>query len=82
MQDPQFVKRYKTADRPGAYARVLREGVLRAGEPVRLESYIGDRISLREIMRTYGQRLDSAERARYLAAPIAERLRAKLEAAS
>jgi MOSC domain-containing protein YiiM len=33
--DPRFVKRFARAGRPGAYLRVLREGDVAAGDPVR-----------------------------------------------
>lgn len=80
MDDPKFVKRYMQAARPGAYARVLREGVVRAGDPVRLLPYGGARVALPEMMRSFGRRLEGAERARYLSAPIHHKLRALLEA--
>jgi MOSC domain-containing protein YiiM len=79
MDDPQFVKRYTRAARPGAYARVLQEGVLRAGDDVRHIAFEGVRITMPEMMRTFGRRLEGAELARYLAAPIHYRLRAFLE---
>lgn len=79
MGDPKFVKRYMKAARPGAYARVLREGAVQAGEGVRYVPYQGGRITLPELMRTNGQRLEGEERARYLAAPIHFKLRAFLE---
>ena len=78
MDDPHFVKRYTSAGRPGAYARVLAEGVLKAGDAVVHTPYERERITMPEMIRTFGQRLEGAERARYLAAPIHHKLRAFL----
>jgi MOSC domain-containing protein YiiM len=80
MGDPKFVRRYAKAERPGAYARVLREGVVRAGDAVSFQPYDGPRITMPELMRSHGKRMDDAERSRYLAAPISSRLRAMIEA--
>jgi MOSC domain-containing protein YiiM len=79
MTDPKFVKRYTQAARPGAYARVLREGAVRVGEAVRYLPYQGGRVPLPDMMRTFGQKLEGEEKARYLAAPIHYKLRAFLE---
>ena len=79
MDDPQFVKRYTKAARPGAYARVLREGVLRAGDSVGHAGFDGERVTMPELIRSFGRKLQGAELARYLAAPIHHKLRAFLE---
>jgi MOSC domain-containing protein YiiM len=79
MDDPQFVKRYTKAARPGAYARVLREGVLRAGDSVSLAAFDGERVTMPEMIRSFGKKLQGAELARYLTAPIHYKLRAFLE---
>lgn len=81
MDDPQMVKRYTRAARPGAYARVLREGMLKVGDPVEYLPYAGQRITMPDLMRTYRLKLEGEERARYLSAPIHYKLRAQLEAA-
>lgn len=75
MDDPKFVKRYTKAARPGAYARVLRPGLLTAGNHVAYTPYQGERITMPELMRTYGKRLDGEERQRFLSAPIHFKLR-------
>lgn len=93
MGDPTFVKRYRHAERPGVYCRVIREGTVAAGEPVRLEPYDDSRLSVGpplglgpplgvlEMFRDfYADRWDEARLRRYLAAPIAERDRAELAA--
>jgi MOSC domain-containing protein YiiM len=36
--DPRMVKRFALAERPGTYLRILREGELRAGDPVEILS--------------------------------------------
>jgi MOSC domain-containing protein YiiM len=78
MGDPTIVKRYAAAARPGAYARVLEEGVARVGDVVDYTPVVGDRVSMPELMRTHGRRLDEETRRRILAAPIGERLRAMI----
>jgi MOSC domain-containing protein YiiM len=75
MDDPKFVKRYMKAARPGAYARVLKEGTLAAGDAVCYTPYEGERITMPELMRTFGHKLEGEERARYLSAPIHYKLR-------
>lgn len=76
MGDPQFVKRFRAAERPGLYCRVLREGQAQAGDPVSLELYNGERISVQESMRDYYEpKLSEAAIRRYLDAPIAIRMR-------
>ncbi|WP_170965046.1 MULTISPECIES: MOSC domain-containing protein [unclassified Rhizobium] len=79
MADPKFVKRYTDAARPGIYCRVIRGGIAEAGLPVEHQSFAGDKVTMPELMETFGRRLSEADRARYLAAPIHYRLRAMLE---
>lgn len=74
MGDPQFVKRFRHAERPGVYCRVIREGEIRAGEPIRHEPYNGVIITAGEMFRDfYDRHWDEARLRRYLAAPIAIR---------
>lgn len=80
MDDRMFVKRYTKAGRPGAYARVINEGQIRAGMEVIYLPFDGARITMPEMMRTFGQKLTGEERARYLSAPIHHKLRSALEA--
>jgi MOSC domain-containing protein YiiM len=76
MGDPQFVKRFRAAERPGLYCRVLREGQVQAGDPVSVELYGAERISVQESMRDYYEpELSAAAIRRYLDAPIAIRMR-------
>jgi MOSC domain-containing protein YiiM len=82
MDDPQFVKRFRAAERPGLYCRVTREGMVQAGDEVRLEAYAGETISLVQMYRDYYEKEKSRESLqRHLAAPISIRARADLEAA-
>lgn len=80
MGDPQFVKRFRHAERPGLYCRVLREGFVRAGDEVRLEPCPVETATLLEIFRDhYDRTADKATLRRFLQAPIAIRARKSLE---
>ncbi|HEX2981385.1 MAG TPA: MOSC domain-containing protein, partial [Anaerolineaceae bacterium] len=88
MGDPNFIKRYRLAERPGLYCRVLREGALQAGDPVVYQPFPGEAVTILEVFRDYYQPDRSeADIRRFLAAPLAirvrkvkeEQLRAKLE---
>jgi MOSC domain-containing protein YiiM len=80
MGDPAFVKRFRYAERPGLYCRVLREGVVRAGDSVTVERYDRDTIGVIEMFRDwYLPQLPEPAIRRQLAAPIAIRARAELE---
>ncbi|ACI57337.1 MOSC domain containing protein [Rhizobium leguminosarum bv. trifolii WSM2304] len=80
MNDPKFVKRYTVAARPGIYCRVVTGGVAKPGMPVEYQPFRGEKVTIAELMETFGRRLSAADRARYLAAPIHYKLRAMLEA--
>ncbi|AUW45196.1 MULTISPECIES: MOSC domain-containing protein [Rhizobium] len=80
MADPKFVKRYTVAARPGIYCRVIRGGVVKTGMPVSHQPFAGEKVTMPELMETFGRRLSETDRARYLAAPIHYKLRALLEA--
>jgi hypothetical protein len=45
------------------------------GDEVRHTAFDGERITMPDLMRTYGKRLEGEERERYLAAPIHYKLR-------
>lgn len=70
MGEPTFVKRYTHAARPGAYARVLQGGMIESGQAVQFTPWSGERVTVREMMATFGRRLSDPDRARYLAAPV------------
>jgi len=80
MDDPQWVKRFRQAERPGLYCRVLREGLVRTGDAVSMEIYQGETISIPEMFRDFYEKNKSEESLRrQLKAPIAIRARRDLE---
>lgn len=80
MEDPQWVKRFRYAERPGLYCRVIKEGFVQAGDTVSIEKYTGEAISALEMYRDYYDRNKSEETLRrHLNAPIAIRARRALE---
>ena len=80
MEDPQFVKRFRHAERPGFYCRVLQEGTIEMGNDVKIESYEKETVSVIQIFRDYYDKDKSEETIRkQLNAPIAIRLRTALE---
>ena len=80
MQDPTFVKRFRYAELPGAYCRVVGEGRVQAGDTVILEPYTGETISVREMFRDFfDPRPTEWTVRRHLAAPIAVRARVQRE---
>jgi len=81
MEYPKFVKRFRAAERPGLYCRVIKEGTATAGDEVRVEAYTGETISLVQMYRDYYEKNKSRETLeRHLAAPISTRARVELEA--
>jgi MOSC domain-containing protein YiiM len=80
MDDPQWVKRFRHAERPGLYCRVTQEGFVKAGDTVSIENYPGETISILQMFRDYYDRDKSEETLRrHLNAPIAIRARRDLE---
>lgn len=80
MGDPEFVKKFRAAERPGLYCRVIRAGQVQAGDQVNFEPFNGDTISLIEAFRDfYEPELSEPAIRRILAAPVAVRLRAEKE---
>jgi MOSC domain-containing protein YiiM len=76
MDDPGFVKRFRAAERPGLYCRVIRAGWVHAGDSVRLERYPRETVSILEMFRDFYEPPHSEPvLRRYLAAPIAIRAR-------
>ena len=78
MGDPAFAKRFMLAGRPGFYCRVLRGGVIQAGDPATYTPFEGAPVTMPELLRTYGKNVSEEDRLRYLAAPINDKLRAAL----
>jgi MOSC domain-containing protein YiiM len=80
MEDPQWVKKFRHAERPGLYCRVIQEGFVKAGDPVSVEKYAGETISVLEMFRDYYDQNKSEETLRrHLNAPIAIRDRTHTE---
>jgi MOSC domain-containing protein YiiM len=82
MGDPKFVKRYTKAGRPGIYCRVVQAAPVSADIAVDYRPYEGEKVTMSELMATFGRKLAEEDRVRYLAAPIHYKLRALLEAQS
>ncbi len=81
MADPHWVKKFRHAERPGLYCRVIKQGTIKAGDPVTVEKYTDDTISMLQMYRDYYDKNKSAETIkRHLNAPIAIRDRTSLEA--
>ena len=80
MDDLQFVKRFREAERPGLYCRVLQEGSVRVGDEVTIETCQGETVTLLETYRAYYEsNLSEETLQRLLKAPIAERARESWE---
>lgn len=80
MGDPRWVKRFQRANRPGAYCRVIEEGVVEAGIAVAFTPYAGERTSVSELMAYEGQKhTDRDFLRRVLAAPVHYKMRADFE---
>jgi MOSC domain-containing protein YiiM len=80
MGDPQFVKKYRRAERPGLYCRVIQEGLVQAGDEVRIEHFAGEIVTTLEIFRDYyNHRKNEEKLRRFLRAPIAIRARVDVE---
>ncbi len=80
MRDPSFVKRYKQAERPGMYCRVIQEGTLQAGDAATVVSYQGATVSALDVFREHQSREKHPELLRrILESPIAIRERLDVE---
>lgn len=80
MGDKLFVKRFRAAERPGLYCRVILAGTLSAGDPVRVEAFTRPTVSVGEMYRQHFLPDDEAFLRRCLAAPIAIRAREEMQA--
>ncbi len=80
MGDSKFQERFLQAERPGLYCRVLQGGQVQMGEPVHLEPYAGETVTILKMFRDYHiHNLDEATLRHYLAAPISIRARSEKE---
>jgi MOSC domain-containing protein YiiM len=80
MNDPQWVKTFRHAERPGLYCRVIQEGFVKMRDPVSIGRYEGETVSVSEMFRDYYDKGKTEETIRRtLRAPIAIRARRDLE---
>jgi MOSC domain-containing protein YiiM len=80
MGDPQFIKKFRRAERPGLYCRVIQPGLVRAGESVTVQRYIGGTVSVLDMYRDfYEPDVTVAGLRRFLDAPIDIRSRREKE---
>lgn len=76
MQDPEFVKKFRQAERPGVYARVIEGGTVRQGDGGQWLPTPHDHPSLLEIFRMHYHKSPTvSEVLRLLEAPVAARFR-------
>jgi MOSC domain-containing protein YiiM len=53
LDEPQWVRRFAAAGRPGGYLRVLEPGTVAAGDPVEVVSRPAEAVTIAESMRAY-----------------------------
>ena len=81
MEDPQFVKKFRYAEKPGVYCRVLDTGFVKVNDPVELIPHQGPVVSALELFRGfYEKRLTEDDVRRFLAVPIPSKDRPHYEA--
>lgn len=78
MSDPGFAKLYTKAARPGFYCRVLQPGRITVGAEVHYEPFIGERISMAEMMGHFGTNASPDLIERYCGVPVHAKLRTSL----
>ena len=80
MEDPEWVKKFRQAEHPGLYCRVIKEGTVKTGDSVSVEKYTGKTLSILQVFRDYYDKNKSAETIRqHLDAPIAIRVRESIQ---
>lgn len=80
MSDPQWVKKFRAAERPGLYCRIIKEGTVKAGDMVTIEKYTGETISILQMYRDhYAKELSEESIRHHLNAPIDIRSRQDFE---
>lgn len=80
MGDPQFIKRFMAAERPGLYCRVIVEGSVQAGDVVVVERTTRETVTVMEMFRYFFVPLPPRDYLRrFLAAPTPLRGRKKME---
>lgn len=82
MNDLQWVKKFRDAGRPGLYCRVMNDGFVKTGDPVSVEKYTGETLSIFQMYEFHYQKeKDEETLQRHLRAPIDFRTRKKMEEA-
>jgi len=80
MEDPEWVKKFRHAERPGLYCRVIKVGTIHTGDSVLVEKYSGVTVSIVEMNRYSYEKDKSEESLRYyLSLPISNFAREGLE---
>lgn len=81
LGDPEFVKKFRHAERPGLYCRVIVPGIVAVGDPVIEEPAANRAVPLVEVFRAWYERktLDAETLRGFLAAPVGERVRQEFE---
>lgn len=81
MRDTDFALRFRRAERPGIYFRVLNEGLVSAGDEVTFVADVDAAVSISDLVAAYyALSPDRDELLRLLEAPIATRFRNKFTA--
>jgi MOSC domain-containing protein YiiM len=62
MNDSQFLRRFIEALRPGTYLRIVTEGSLAAGDPIRVVKKSDTQLTVRDVFRIYNRDRDEVER--------------------
>jgi len=76
MKDDDFPRRFRAAERPGVYCRVITAGSVQAGDGVRGAATRNETVTVIELYRDYYEPARTHEAiARFLRAPIAARAR-------
>jgi MOSC domain-containing protein YiiM len=60
MEDPAFPRKFTKAGRPGAYLRIVREGVLAANDPIRVADRPRHGVRVRDVFRIYTRERQNA----------------------
>lgn len=82
MDDLQWVKKFRDAERPGLYCRVMQEGFVKPGDSVSVEPYRGATLSILQMYRAHYQKEKGEDVYHlHLNAPIDIRTRKKMEEA-
>jgi MOSC domain-containing protein YiiM len=62
MNDSRFLRRFIEALRPGAYLRIINEGSIGAGDPIRVVQASSALLTVRDVFRIYNRDRDEAEK--------------------